>query len=442
MSPDERQAISAERSPWLRGTLRVPGDAILTHLAVLTAAIARGETVIAGALDTAATAATVQAVRALGAWCERGETGTLRVNGLGVGGLLAPTDTIKLGDSAVSVTLAMGLAGACDFRSRFTAEPEVAARGYGPLLDGLKRLGSTIESSDRGRLPVTVHGPDIVLPAELALPAGAPATKAALLLAALNARWPTVLVEPEPTWNHAERLLRRLGAGVEVTEQEQGGRRIEIGGLPELRAQPIEMPADPSLAALGVTAATIVPGSEITIGGVLLNPARTAILSALMAMGASIEIHRLRNDGEEEVGDLVVRTSALRAVALAAQHVAPLVDDLPLLAVAAAFAEGESVFYLPPGLPLLEHARLAALSQALSANGIRNHVTEEVVAVAGGRTVHGGARLELDDAGVALAMLILGMGTQHRVTLSDRSVIEDRFSGFVAAFEAIGAGFG
>lgn len=442
MSRDARQPLSAERAPWLRGTLRVPGDPILTQLTLLIAAVARGETVIAGGLDTPATAATERAIAALGAWCERTGSGACRIHGLGTGGLLEPAQMLNLGTSPIAAAAALGLVGGHEFRARLTADPEVAARSYGVILDGLRALDCRVEASDRGRLPVTLHGPDVVVPLDLALPAHAPEAKAALLLAALNGRGPSVLTEPGPTWNHTERLLRRFGASVEEADLEDGGRRITLGGQPELRAQPVEVPGDPSLAALGVVAATIVPGSEITIGRVLLNPTRTSVLSALMAMGASIEIHNLGREGEEEVGDLVVRTGALRGVAFAAQHVAPLVADLPLLCAAAAYAEGETVFYLPPNLPLLEQARLAALSQALSANGVRNHVSEETVAVAGAAAAHGGARLDIDDPGIALAMLILGMGSRHRVTLSHGSVIEERFPGFVAAFEEIGASFG
>lgn len=441
MPPDSRQAISTERSPWLRGALRVPGDAIVTHLALLLAAICRGETTIAGGLELAGTAATQRAVNALGALCTPDAAGDLHVHGLGVGGLLEPEGHLDFGDSALGVALTMGLVAGTDIRVRLTADPEVSAIARMPLLDGLRALGCTIDAADRGRLPLTLRGPDLVLPADLTLPVGAPVTKSALMLAALNGRKPATLIEPQTSWNHAERMLRRFGAPVDVTKMDGGGQRITVGGLPELRAQQVEVPADPSLAALGAAAAALVPGSEVSIARVLLNPARTAVLSALMAMGAALEIRDLQHEGGEEVGNLLVRQAPLRAVAFAAQHVAPLIADLPLLAVVAAFAEGETIFYLPPGLPLLEHARLAALSQALAANGIRNLVTEEAVVVGGGPTVPGGARLELDDPGIALAMLILGMGAQQRVTLEDRSVIDERFPGFVEAFEEIGAGF-
>jgi 3-phosphoshikimate 1-carboxyvinyltransferase len=440
MPPDRRSAISAERSPWLRGSLRVPGDIVVSHLAVLAGAIARGETVIAGGLASVGTEAVERAVAALGARCERTESGVLRVLGLGLGGLLEPAASLDFSGAALGLRLVMGLVAGYDFGVRFTADPEVAAQPRAALLDGLRALGCTVDSGERGRLPLTLRGPDHVLHAELALPAGEPATKAALILAALNAREASIVVESEPGWNHAERLLRRFGARIEAEDVETG-RRIVVHGRPELRAQPVDVPADPSLAALGAAAAAIVSGSEVSIGNVLVNPARTAVLSALMAMGVSIELHELRFEGEEEVADLVVRSGPLRAVAFAAHHVAPLLADLPLLAVVAAFAEGETTFLLPAGLPLLEHARLATLSQALAANGIRHSVAEEAVVVAGRRSAPGGARLDLDDPGIALAMLVLGMGADRQVTLTDRSVIKERFPGFVEAFEEIGASF-
>jgi 3-phosphoshikimate 1-carboxyvinyltransferase len=443
MPLDLRQTLATERSPWLRGMLDVPGDSRLGQLALAAAALSRGETVISGLPPGPVCAATIRALEALGVPCEVDEPHRVRVLGLGVGGLLEPQGPLDLGPAALSTALLVALTGVHDFDATVIADPVVSSQSHADLFEALRAFGASVEGPDRGRLPVRLRGPAIAMPADLDVSHCTVDAKAALQFAALHARGTSHLAEGPgaPTAStHAERMLRRFGAHIEAVESDNV-RRVTVTGLPEMRSSPVVLPADPAFAAFGVAAAAIVPGSEITVERVLLNPARTAVLSALMAMGAGISVRGLARDGEEEVGNLAVTHQPLHGIVLAAHHVAPLVDDLPLLAVAAASAEGTSVFNLPPGLPLLVHARMRALSAALAANGVRNAVTEEAVAIEGYRQVPGGGRVDVDDAGVALSMLILGMSARRRVTLADRSVIEERYPGFVDAFEKIGAGF-
>ena len=406
MTPDPREPLSVERSPWLRGRLRVPGDAALTHLALLAAALARGESLVDDGLATAGTAATLHAVEALGAGVER-DGDRVRVMGLGIGGLLEPPGILDFGDTALGVELAMGLCGACGFPARFRAGPEVAARSFAPLLAGLSAFGATVDDPDPGRPPLTLHGPRLAMPVDLVLPPGAPATKAALILAALHAPGTSILVEPVPQWDHAERLLRRFGAGIESTAP--GGRRSphRVAGLRE-RARPSRYPPIPRSRRWARSPRWSRIGARGRARARQL--ARTGALSALVAMGAAIEVHGIRREGEEEVADLVLRHAPLRGMR-SPPHVAPLVGR-PARG-GRRLRRGRSVFHLPSGLSLLDRARLQSASRALAASGVRSDVAEEAFAVAGGAsrcravTSHGRRR-------IALALLILGMGARER----------------------------
>ena len=381
--------LATERSPWLRGTLGIPGDTAIALLGRAAAAVARGESVVEGAPETQATAAVVGALQALGVPVER-RAQRLHVTGLGAGGLLEPMRALDLGGTALGLELVMGLAGIHNFPTDFRGNPELSARPLGELLTCLEAFGVVVTDPDEGRLPLRLCGPGVAVPAALTLPRGAFGAKAALLFAALGAPGVSSFIEPHPTWNHAERMLSRFGAAVAVTAGEGESVTIEVGGLPQLHARQVVVPADPSLAAYGVVAACIVPASELHFASLLVNPLRTGLFSALLAMGADVSAHALRTPGDEEVADLVVRHAGLRGIVLAAEDVAPLLEELPLLAVSAACAEGETVLHLPPGLPLTEHGRIAAIARGLRANGVAAEATEEAFIIEGTPSVRGG----------------------------------------------------
>lgn len=433
--------LAAERSPWLRGLLSVPGDAVIAQLGMAAAALARGESVVEAAPESAAIDAMVGALRALGLRVER-RAERWHVTGLGVGGLLEPTEPLDLGGSALGLELTMGLAGVYDFASHFRGNPELSSRPLGELLSRLEAFGVAVTDVDHGRLPLTLRGPRVAVPMELDLPPDAPATKAALLFAALTAPGISTFTEPRPSWNHAERMLARFGAAVKVSGPETGPTTIEIAGLPQLHARQVTVPADPGLAAYGVVAASIVSGSELSVGSLLVNPTRTGLFSVLLAMGADISATNLRSPGSEEVADLVVRHAGLEGIALAAEDVAPVLDDLPLLAVAAASARGDTVLHLPPGMPLWEQGRIVAIARGLRANGIAAEASEELLRIEGAPTVRGGGRVVTGrDPGIGMAFLVLGMAAEEQVTIDDQSGIEERFPGFVERFENVGASF-
>lgn len=436
----EARPLAAERTPWLRGRLDLPGDAIIADLAFCCAALARGTSMIEGAPSSRGTAALAEALAALGV---RVEPAGARwyLTGLGAGGLLEPLVPLELRDSAFGSWLVMGLAGIYDFPTLIRGSELAGPRQTSQFLTLLAELGVEATSDPSGRQPLVLRGPKLGIPVDLALPPDAPAMKAALLFAALGVPGRSSFIEPAPGWDHPERMLTQFGATLSSGPAE-AGKRIEIDGLTDLKAQQIAVPADPSLAAVGAVAASIVPASEIEIGNVLVNPKRTGVLSALVALGARIEARNLRTLHGEEVADLAVRHDGLKGIALGAQHVAGLIADLPLLAAAAAFAEGDTVFYLPPHLPMLDRASLAALARGLVLCGVDAVAEEEMFAVHGSAAVRGGVAVDTaDDPALALAFLVLGMGANEPVTIAGESVVEERCPGFVERFENIGASF-
>lgn len=436
----EPRPLAAEHSPWLRGELPIPGDTVIALLALAAAALARGESVIESAPEGTETEALVRVIEDLGARVGR-RSGRWHVTGLGPGGLLEPAGALDLGNSALGLELAMGLTGVYDFPTRFRGTPDLSLRPLGELLSRLEDFGVRVLDMDEGRLPVTLAGPKLAVPVELELPAGAPLTKAALLFAALGAPGVSTFIEPRPSWDHAERMLARFGATLKVSG-EAWPKTIEVGGLPQLHARQVVVPADPSLAAFGAVAASIVPNSEIRVSNLLVNPSRTGLFSVLLAMGADISATNLRTPGGEEVADVVIRYAGLEGIVLAAEDVEPLLEDVPLLAAAAARAHGETVLHLPQGLPLWEHARIAAVARGLRANGITAEANDEALTIEGAPVVRGGGRVVTGrDPGLAMAFLVLGMAAEHQVTIDDQSGIEERFPGFVELFENIGASF-
>ena len=434
--------LASERSPWLRGVLDVPGDLAITHLALACGALARGWSEIEGPLASPWTMAFSEALEAFGARVVM-EDERWHVCGPGVGGLLEPTGDILFAGAPYGLDLIAGLAGTAAFTTHIEGiNPDLSARRLGDLLAGLEAFGAGTVSAEGGRLPLTLRGPGIGLPAAVVLPGENAAAKAGLLIAALGVPGVSTIAEARATAGHPERMLQNFGAELRHEPTAEGGQAVEIRGLGELSARRIETPADTALAALGALAAAIVSGSELRIERVLVNPARTAILSALVAMGARIEIQDLRRGGGEEVADLVIRHAPLRAVALGAEHVAPLLSDLPVLAMAAAAAEGDTVLNLPPGLPLETHARIADIVRGLTANGVACGADEEQFAIRGaGRIPGGGRALTAGDPDLGLAFLVLGMAADEDVTISDQSGIEERFPGFLQSFEDVGASF-
>jgi 3-phosphoshikimate 1-carboxyvinyltransferase len=420
----ESRPVIASRSPWLRGRIRPPGDPVVGRIALMLAALARGESVIDRLPQSPDVLLVVEALRALGANCDK-RADRWHVQGVGTGGLLEPRAPIRLAGRDEDALL-LGLVGLLDMPVPFTGL--VHGHAVDEVLLTLRRHGTEI--TGKGDL-LTLRGNRFTAPLEVTLEHGGLA-KAALLLAALSIRGDSSISAP-PSISHGERQLRSFGAGVEFGTFGDN-EAVRVTGLSPLRAQAVVLPSDPALAAVPAVAALIAAESEVVIDAVATDPYRTGLLAALMDMGADIDISGQRVMSGEDVADLTVRASTLRAT-----HIGPLsgvaIEDYPLLAVAAAFAEGET--------PLEGHIpHRSALVRALRVNGVHCDERMEGVWVRGGKRVPGGSRLpgKLDPR-LAMAFLIMGMASAAPVGVDDINVANETYPNFVEEFERLGASF-
>ncbi len=437
-------SLSAHPSRGLRGSFAVPGDKSISHRALMLAALAVGESRIGGLLEGEDVLATAAALRALGAEIERGADGTWRVWGRGVGGLAEPQQVLDMGNSGTGARLLLGILAAHPLTASLTGDASLVRRPMGRVTAPLELMGARIVAREGGRLPLTITGSGALRPISYRLPVASAQVKSAVLLAGLGAPGRTEVIEPAPTRDHSERLLRHFGAEVEVSALEgsnSDGRRVAITGQPELGAREVKVPADPSSAAFPLVAALVTPDSRLTLPGVGLNPTRTGLLETLSEMGAAIRIEDRREDGGEPVGDLIAETSALRGVEVPPERAPSMIDEYPVLAVAAACAEGTTTMRGVGELRVKESDRLAAVARGLAACGVEVEEGPDWLAVHGtGGPPRGGGRVlsELDHR-IAMSFLVLGLAARQPVEIDDDAPIETSFPGFAARMAEAGA---
>lgn len=432
--------LATDRSPWLRGVMQMPGDRLASHLALILGGMARGETIVDGLGESADVFTTGRAMQALGARIEK-RAGRWHIMGIGVGGFLEPEDDLHFGNSTLGLQLSMGLLGPYDFTTRFVGDPALAARSQDALLKGLGSFGVGLAAGD-DRLPFALKGPRQPVPADYRMELPLAAVKAAMLLGALTIPGTTTVREPTPSRDQAEKMLRAFGARVDV-RTENGGRVIEIDGLPNLRAQQVLIAGDPSLAAHALVAGLIVPNSEILIEGVLVNPTRIGLFQTLREMGGNIEIVQARKSGGEDVADIRVIHSPLHGITVPPERMPLLVEEFPLLAVAAAFADGDTEL---AGLGILRQAdcdQVRAVARGLDDNRVAAATDGDglVIHGAAGRVPGRGRVATEGDAAIAMAFLVMGMAAEDQVTIDDQSAIAQVYPGFVQDFETLGASF-
>jgi 3-phosphoshikimate 1-carboxyvinyltransferase len=427
----------------LSGVVRVPGDKSISHRALMLGALAVGRTEITGLLESEDVLATAAALRALGAAIGRGEDGRWLVDGVGLGGLAEPDDVLDLGNSGTSARLLLGILATHPLTAFVTGDASLRRRPMGRVIEPLSRFGACFLSREGGRLPLALTGTTNPVPIVYRLPVPSAQVKTAVLFAGLNTPGATSVIETQPSRDHTERMLGHFGARVTIEPEPGGGRRVTVAGHPELVAAPITVPGDPSSAAFPLVAALIVPGSLVTIANVGLNPSRTGLLSSLREMGADIALVNERSEGGEPVADLRVRAGRLTGADIPPGRAPSMIDEYPVLAVAASCAEGRTVMRGLAELRVKESDRLAGIAEGLARCGVKVAVEGDNLIVEGnGGPPKGGALIETQlDHRMAMAFLVLGLAARDPVQIDDARPIATSFPDFLPLMTRLGASF-
>ncbi len=435
-----RPLTSARPSAPLQGTISAPGDKSISHRALMFGALAIGETRITGLLTGEDVLRTAAAMRALGAEVTHGPDDIWRVTGRGVGGLTEPDDVLDMGNSGTAARLLCGILASHPLFAVITGDASLRRRPMRRVTDPLSSTGARFFTREGGRLPLAIQGAREAMPLDYRVPVPSAQVKSAVLLAGLNAQGITRVEEPEATRDHSENMLRHFGATVRV-ETAGTGRIIELQGQPELIAADVVVPGDPSSAAFPLVAALLVPGSDVTIPGVGLNPLRTGLFTSLQEMGAKVAVRNQRTEGGEPVGDLVVTSGRLRAVDVPAARAPSMIDEYPILAVAAACATGTTRLLGLKELRVKESDRLSATAALLSVNGVRVEIAGDDMIIHGtGAPPAGGGQVATQmDHRIAMAALVLGMVSREAVSIDDGAFIDTSFPGFIELMNAAGA---
>lgn len=422
----------------------MPGDKSISHRSIMLGALAVGETRVSGLLEGEDVLATASAMRAMGATVTRTGEGAWSVHGVGVGALLQPQAPLDMGNSGTSTRLLMGVVASHAISATFVGDASLSGRPMGRVIDPLSQMGAAFEASEGGRLPLTVRGANPAVPIEYRLPVASAQVKSAILLAGLNTPGITTVIEPVPTRDHSERMLRGFGADLTVEVDSSGTRTIRIRGEAELKPQVIEVPGDPSSAAFFMVAALIVPGSELTIENVGLNPTRAGLIEVLRQMGGSIEELNRREVGGEPVADLLVKHSVLKGITVDPAVVPSMVDEFPVLFVAAALAQGTTVTTGLDELRVKESDRISAMAAALVAVGARVTETENGLTIEGtggaplpGTSQYCAAITTHLDHRIAMAMAVAGLASRAGVEVDDTRPIATSFPAFEALLDGL-----
>ncbi|WP_419957040.1 3-phosphoshikimate 1-carboxyvinyltransferase [Qipengyuania algicida] len=438
---DTRDRVTSFRfqpSRPLTGHIRVPGDKSISHRSLMFGALALGRSRISGLLEGEDVLATAAALRAMGATIERDGDDWL-VDGVGVGGLLQPSAALDMGNSGTSTRLLMGLVASHAITAVFTGDASLSRRPMNRVIDPISLMGARFEPSPGGTLPLLLEGIEPAVPVTYRLPVASAQVKSAVLLAGLNTPGVTTVIEPVPTRDHTERMLRGFGARIEVGK-EDGERVIRVHGRSDLKPCDVIVPGDPSSAAFFVVAALLVPGSDLVIENVGLNPTRAGLIEVLRAMGGNIKELDQREVGGEPVADLRVRHSVLTGISVDPALAPSMIDEFPVLFVAAAMAEGRTVTSGLEELRVKESDRLAAMAAALTGAGAQIEEREDglVIDGTGGAPLRGSANSRTKthlDHRIAMAMAVAGLASSNGVEVDDTAPIATSFPNFMTLIE-------
>ncbi len=442
MSESSAAILTARPSGALRGKARAPGDKSISHRALILGAMATGTTEITGLLESDDVLRTADAVADFGAAVSRPERipsddGRWTVQGRG--GFTAPAEIIDCGNSGTGVRLLIGAAAGYPIAVRFTGDSSLRKRPMGRVLDPLGLMGARWQADNPGKLPLLLEGGGLKA-VSYRLPVPSAQVKSALLLAGLNAEGGVEVIEPEATRDHTERMLKAFGATLDITV-EGHGRRIRLAGGQHLTGTRVRVPGDPSSSAFPIVAALVTPGSEVLVEGVLLNPLRAGLFETLKEMGADLRVLNPREESGEPVGDLLARHGPLRGVDVPPERAPSMIDEYPILAVAAAFATGATVMRGIGEMRVKESDRIALMAAGLEACGVDVAEEPETLIVTGtGAPPRGGAMVETHgDHRIAMAHLVLGLGAEAAVKVDEPGMIATSFPTFVTLMAGLGA---
>jgi 3-phosphoshikimate 1-carboxyvinyltransferase len=426
--------LTSSKSSALKGKVNVPGDKSISHRALIISSQAIGTSKITGMLEGEDVIATANALRAMGVGIEKNGD-TWLVKGVGVGGLSEPDNFIDMENTGTGCRLLMGLVCTQGINVFLTGDASLRKRPMDRVTIPLTQMGARFVTREKGRLPLVVQGTRDAMPIVYEMPVASAQVKSAVLLAALNTPGTTGIIEKEPTRDHTEKMLKAFGAEISRSKNNV----IMLKGQPELTAQKIVVPGDPSSAAFLVVAALIVPNSQITIQNICINPHRTGLFTTLKEMGADIKFKNKRIEGGEEVADLEVKTSKLKGVKVPAERAPSMIDEYPVLAVAASFASGKTVMQGLKELRVKESDRLKTIYDGLIANGVKAKMGEDSLEVTGGKVSGGGLVKTHIDHRIAMSFLVMGLAAEKTIAVDDGSPIATSFPNFVELMYDLGA---
>ena len=432
--------LAARRSGPLKGTAQVPGDKSISQRALILGALAEGETRISGLLESGDVHSTAGALRSFGAELTAEGPGRWRVRGTGVGKWQSPKTELDFGNSGTGSRLVMGAMATMPITAVFTGDASLRSRPMARVVDPLKAFGVTYEGQGpKALMPLTLQGARDAKAITETIKVASAQVKSALLLAALNARGTTRITQTTLTRDHTEKMLAAFGANITVTANADGSEVIAVEGPAKLTGCTVEVPRDPSSAAFPLVSALIVPGSEVELPAILLNPRRTGLIQTLLEMGAKIEIKNRRVSGGEEIGDLVVRHSELTGIEVPSERAPSMIDEYPILAVAASFAKGKTAMRGLEELRVKESDRLEAVARGLKANGVRYEIEGDDLIVEGGVVPGGGTAITHMDHRIAMSFLTMGLASEKPVTVDDVAMIATSFPEYQDLMRGLGA---
>ncbi len=434
-----KNTSTSSLSNGLRGEISTPGDKSISHRCVILSSIAIGESRIEGLLGSTDVICTIEAMKSLGANISLNSNKCI-INGIGIGSLIEPKKPLDFGNSGTAARLIMGLVSTHPIKSVFVGDASLSKRPMGRVIDPLTEFGTEFELTSSEFFPIVVNGAKLPIPISYETSVPSAQVKSAVLLAGLNTPGITSVIEKQKTRDHTERLLEIYGYQIDIIEEKQKT-KISITGQESLTSVNIVVPGDPSSAAYPVVAGLICKNSNVTVKNVLMNPTRDGIYKSLEEMGAKIDFTNKKFQAGEDVHDILVESSHLKAIDVPASRAPSMIDDYPVLAVAASIAEGTSIFRGLSELKVKESNRLSGIKHFLEVNGVNVAIKNDDLIIEGNpKGIKGGGIINTNlDHRIAMSSLILGLISDSPVSIDDTKTIDTSFPGFINLMRALGA---